>query len=91
MKIPQDYPWELMLEDWKQTKGRIIQSDNIVVRIRISGITLIPLISGVGLTLSEKLRGYPVPILNCNLAALPQPKGARKRLRSRFHKCVDPP
>lgn len=71
MKIPEDHHWELILEDWKQAKDRIMQFDHIVVRIRISGITLILLISGVGLTLSEKLQGPPVPLLNCNLTALP--------------------
>jgi hypothetical protein len=41
-------PTELLLEEWKVTKDRISHFDEIVIRLRLEGISLALLIIGIG-------------------------------------------
>lgn len=69
--VPEDERWKVRLEDWKMAKERINQFDQTVVRIRMTGIPIILVIIGVGLTIADTISGYTVPVLNCRGAALP--------------------
>jgi len=69
--IPEGERWKVQLEDWKMAKERINQFDQTVVRIRTTGIPIILVIIGVGLTIADRLTGVVVPVISCNGAALP--------------------
>ncbi|MDD1702869.1 MAG: hypothetical protein LUQ31_07835 [Methanoregula sp.] len=69
--IPEEERWKVQLEDWKMAKERINQFDQTVVRIRMTGIPIILVIIGVGLTLADRLSGVTIPVFSCTGAAVP--------------------
>lgn len=61
---------ELLLEEWKITKDRISHFDEIVIRLRIEGISLALLIIGIGFTIVQYAPKVYVNLLQWSAAGL---------------------